>query len=262
MGPDSAATGSATLSVKKVFKSYGRIKALAGVSLELHCGEFIALLGQNGAGKSTLFQLLSGLFVADGGRILIGGHDISRNAVPALASLGIVFQQPTLDLELTVRANLRYHARLHGMDSGRTKAAIDEGMARLDLTDRADDRVRTLSGGNRRRVELARSLLHDPQILLMDEPTVGLDPASRRDILDHVLRLRGEKGIGILWATHLVEETAAADRIVVLHEGLVLRNDTPEGLVRETGAGSLEDAFLNLTGSGPDGAPAGPEGRG
>ena len=122
-------------------------------------------------------------------------------------------------------------------------------MARLELTERANDRVRTLSGGNRRRVELARSLLHDPQILLMDEPTVGLDPASRRDILDHVLSLRGEKGIGILWATHLVDETERADRVIVLHEGAVLREDTPEGLVRKTGADSLENAFLKLTGS-------------
>lgn len=249
MGPDSAPIGAAVLSVENVFKSYGRIKALAGVSMELHRGEFVALLGQNGAGKSTLFQLLSGLFVADGGRIVIGGHDIGRNAVPALAGLGIVFQQPTLDLELTVRANLRYHAQLHGLDPGRAKAAIAEGMARLELTERANDRVRTLSGGNRRRVELARSLLHDPQILLMDEPTVGLDPASRRDILDHVLGLRGEKGIGILWATHLVDETERADRVIVLHEGVVLREDTPEGLVRETGADSLENAFLKLTGS-------------
>lgn len=238
------------MSVDGVFKSYGRIKALAGVTLELHRGEFVVLLGQNGAGKSTLFQLLSGLFVADGGRVTIGGYDISRDAVPALASLGIVFQQTTLDLELTVRANLRYHAALHGMDPGRARAAIDEWMTRLDLTDRANDRVRTLSGGNRRRVELARSLLHDPKILLMDEPTVGLDPASRRAILDHVLRLRSEKGIGVLWATHLVDETERADRVIVLHQGVVLREDTPEGLVRETGAASLEDAFLSLTGPG------------
>ena len=237
----------AALTVSNVVKTYGRIKALDGVSLSLEIGEFVALLGPNGAGKSTLFQLLTGLFVPDSGTISIMHRDIRRNAVPALSHLGIVFQQPTLDPELSVSANLRFHARLHGMERALTKARIDSELARVDLTDRANDRVRTLSGGNRRRVELARALLHDPKLLLMDEPTVGLDPASRRDILHYVMRLRAERRVGVLWATHLVDEAQMAERVIVLHCGHIISNSTPKQLVKDSGADSLDDAFLRLT---------------
>jgi len=235
------------LKVEGVVKSYGRTKALDGVSIELRIGEFVALLGPNGAGKSTLFQLLTGLFVPDEGSISIMGHDVRHSPVPALAHLGIVFQQSTLDPELTVAANLWFHTRLQGMDRKRSAARIAEELARVDLTAHANDRVRTLSGGNRRRVELARALLHDPAILLMDEPTVGLDPASRRDILNNVMRLRQERRVGVLWSTHLVDEAQLADRVVVLHHGKVLRNTTPAGLLKETGTKSLSDAFLQMT---------------
>jgi ABC-2 type transport system ATP-binding protein len=235
------------LKVDGVVKSYGRIRALDGASIELRIGEFVALLGPNGAGKSTLFQLLTGLFVPDEGTISIMGHDVRRSPVPALAHLGIVFQQSTLDSELTVAANLWFHTRLQGMDRKRAAVRIEEELARVELSARAQDRVRTLSGGNRRRVELARALLHDPAILLMDEPTVGLDPASRRDILNNVLRLRQERRVGVLWSTHLVDEAQLADRIVVLHQGKVLRNTTPAGLVKETGTKTLSDAFLEMT---------------
>ena len=156
----------------------------------------MALLGPNGAGKSTLFQILSGLFVPDGGAVRIDGRDIRRDAVPALARLGIVFQQPTLDLDLTVRGNLRFHARLHGLSRRTTAERMTTELDRLDLADRINDAARTLSGGNRRRLELARALLHRPGILLMDEPTVGLDPASRRDLGLHVRGLCAEQGAG------------------------------------------------------------------
>ncbi|MSO70731.1 MAG: ATP-binding cassette domain-containing protein [Alphaproteobacteria bacterium] len=235
------------LKVEGVVKSYGRTRALDGASLDLRIGEFVVLLGPNGAGKSTLFQLLTGLFVPDEGSISIMGHDMRRAPVPALAHLGIVFQQSTLDPELTVSANLWFHTRLQGMDSKRAATRIAEELARVELTARANDRVRTLSGGNKRRVELARALLHDPSILLMDEPTVGLDAARRRDMLNNVLRLRQERRVGILWSTHLVDEAQLADRIVVLHHGKVLRNTTPTGLIKETGTKTLSDAFLKMT---------------
>jgi ABC-2 type transport system ATP-binding protein len=243
-----AETRVAILEVQAVSKSYPPHKALDGVSLSLHRGELLALLGPNGAGKTTLFQLLSGLFVADDGRIAVQGRDIRRDPVPALAGIGIVFQQPTLDLDLSVRANLRFHARLHGMNGARARSRIAEELARLGLSERAGEPVRHLSGGNRRRVELARALLHEPALLLMDEPTVGLDPASRRQLLGYVLELRARRGVGILWATHLVDEAEAADRVVILHRGKVLREGTPAGLVAETGAGTLAEAFLSLTG--------------
>ena len=205
------------------------------------------MLGPNGAGKSTLFQLLSGLFVADSGRIEVMGHDIARNAVPALAQLGIVFQQPTLDLELTVTANLLFHAGLHGISHAVARKKIERELARVGLSDRANDKTAALSGGNRRRVELVRALLHDPSVLLMDEATVGLDPASRSELLKLLLAMRTERKVTVLWATHLCDEVPDADRVVVLHRGKVRTDTTPSRLLAETGTPSIEAAFLALT---------------
>src|SRR6202034_3005907 len=183
------------LALDKVVKSYGTMRALDGVSLTASAGEFIALLGPNGAGKTTLFQLLSGLFVPDSGRIEIMGHDMRRNPVPALGLLGIVFQQPTLDLELSVTGNLLFHAGLHGIPRAIAKARIERELARLGLAERAHDKAAQLSGGNRPRVELARAMLHEPRVLLMDEPTVGLDPLSRSELLKLILSLRVERSV-------------------------------------------------------------------
>ena len=223
--------GAPALLLDNVVKTYGPIRAVDGVSLQAYSGEFIALLGPNGAGKSTLFQLLSGLFVPDSGRIAVMGHDMLRNPVPALARLGIVFQQPTLDLELTVTANLLFHAGLHGIPRAVAQARIADELARLGLADRAHDKAAQLSGGNRRRVELARALLHEPSVLLMDEATVGLDPASRSDLLKLLLTMRRERSVAVLWATHLCDEVPDADRVIVLHRGKVLTDTTPAQLV-------------------------------
>ncbi|MGI9304629.1 MAG: ATP-binding cassette domain-containing protein, partial [Gammaproteobacteria bacterium] len=218
------------------------------VSLGVDSGEFVALLGPNGAGKTTLFQLLSGLFVADRGSISVLQSDIRTHAVTVLARLGIVFQQPTLDLDLTVRANLRFHARLHGMRGAMRAVRISEELKRLDILEHADKQCRGLSGGNRRKVELARALLHGPQLLLMDEATVGLDPASRRSLLDYVHELRDTRGMAVLWATHLVDEAERADKVVVLHRGRLIAEGAPSALIAQTGEPSLADAFLKLTG--------------
>jgi ABC-2 type transport system ATP-binding protein len=236
------------LLLDNVVKTYGAIRALDGVSFRAHAGEFIALLGPNGAGKSTLFQLLSGLFTADSGRIEVMGHDMSRDPVPALAGLGIVFQQPTLDLELSVTANLLFHAGLHGMPRATALRRIEEELAQLGLKERAHDKTAQLSGGNRRRVELARALLHEPRLLLMDEPTVGLDPASRSDLLKQLLIMRRERQVAILWATHLCDEVPDADRVIVLHRGKVLADTTPSRLIASSGAATIEEAFLAMTG--------------
>jgi ABC-2 type transport system ATP-binding protein len=237
------------LLLDNVVKTYGPIRAVDGVSFKALAGEFIALLGPNGAGKSTLFQLLSGLFTADSGRIEVMGHDMSRDPVPALAGLGIVFQQPTLDLELSVTANLLFHAGLHGMPRATALRRIAQELAQVGLTERAHDKTAQLSGGNRRRVELARALLHEPRLLLMDEPTVGLDPASRADLLKQLLILRRERQVAILWATHLCDEVPDADRVIVLHRGKVLTDTTPASLIATSGAASIEDAFLAMTGA-------------
>jgi len=240
------------LLLDNVVKTYGPIRAVNGVSFVARPGEFIALLGPNGAGKSTLFQLLSGLFVPDSGRIEVMGHDMSRDAVPALARLGIVFQQPTLDLELTVTANLLFHAGLHGIPRAIAKARIAKELVRLGLADRAHDKTATLSGGNRRRVELARALLHEPRVLLMDEATVGLDPASRSDLLKLLLAMRRERAVAVLWATHLCDEVADADRVIVMHKGKVLTDTTPAALLTATGTTTVEQAFLSMTETEPE----------
>lgn len=195
--------GTVVLNIESVAKSYGEVRALDGVSFEVKAGEFCALLGPNGAGKTTLFQLLTGLFVADGGRIEVLGKDIRDFAVNVLSSIGVVFQQPTLDLDLTVRANLNFHARLHGLGRGKAQQRIETELQRLGLTDSAEKPCRALSGGNKRKVELARALIHQPSILLMDEATVGLDPASRRLLVDYVYELCRTRNLGVLWTTHL-----------------------------------------------------------
>jgi ABC-2 type transport system ATP-binding protein len=241
--------GVPALFLDNVVKTYGSIRAVDGVTLEARAGEFIALLGPNGAGKTTLFQLLSGLFVPDSGHIEIMGHDMRRDPVPALAKLGIVFQQPTLDLELTVTGNLLFHAGLHGIPRAVAKARIETELARLDLAERAHDKTMQLSGGNRRRIELARALLHEPRVLLMDEATVGLDPASRGDLLKLILTMRAERSVAVLWATHLCDEVSNADRVVVLHRGKVLADMAPAQLVARTGAATVEQAFLAMTGA-------------
>jgi ABC-2 type transport system ATP-binding protein len=235
------------LLLEQVVKTYGPVRALDGVSLVAEPGEFIALLGPNGAGKTTLFQLLSGLFVPDSGRIVVMGHDMSRDPVPALAQLGIVFQQPTLDLELSVNANLLFHAGLHGIPRAVARERIARELARLGLAERANDKTTQLSGGNRRRVELARALLHEPRLLLMDEATVGLDPASRSDLIRLMLSMRAERNVAVLWATHLCDEVADADRVVVLHRGKVLADTTPAELIAAAEVATVEEAFLAMT---------------
>lgn len=228
-------------------KSYGARKALDAVDITIQPGEFVVLLGPNGAGKTTLFQLLTGLFTPDAGEIYIGGIDIRNNPVPALAGIGVVFQQPTLDLDLSVTDNLRFHASLHGLNRTEARLRIDEELGKLKLTDRFNDRARTLSGGQRRRIELARALLHRPQFLIMDEPTVGLDPSSRRDLLSYVLQLKRERQMAILWASHLVDEAEQADRVIILHKGQILTAGEPEKLVQQTGSNNLHDAFVSIT---------------
>ena len=240
------------LAVEGLARSYGAVKALDGVDLTIRPGEFVVLLGLNGAGKTTLLQLLTGLFSADRGRISIFGSELRTNPIGALARLGVIFQQPTLDLELTVRANLLYHTDLHGISRRVARARIDTELERLGLLEVKGKPARTLSGGNRRRVELARAMLHNPSLLLMDEATVGLDPASRRALLERIVALKSETGIGVLWTTHLIDEAEQADRVVVLHRGAVLFDGAPGELIAREHAGDLGDAFLAITGSGAD----------
>lgn len=232
-----------SLSVESLSFAYGARPALDGLAFDLAPGSFTALLGPNGAGKSTLFSLLTRLFTAPRGRIAIAGHDLAATPLKALAALGCVFQQPTLDLDLTVRRNLLYYAALHGLTGPAARSRADEALATLALTDRADTPARSLSGGQRRRVELARALIHQPVVLLLDEPTVGLDAASRRAITDHAHALAA-RGTTVLWATHLTDEIAPDDRCLILHQGR-LKADAPAATIAD--GSTLTDRFLALT---------------
>lgn len=236
----------AALSLSHVSYHYGAKTALDDVSFTLEQGRFCALLGPNGAGKSTLFSLLTRLFVTAEGRIEVAGHDMARAPRAALAKIGVVFQQPTLDLDMTVMRNMRYFAALHGLAGRDAQARIDRALDRLGMRERADEKVRALNGGHRRRMEIARALVHDPQVLLLDEPTVGLDTQSREAITAHVHDL-ADDGLSVFWATHLVDEIRDSDTVVVLHQGRALVQDTACAIA---GTGSLLDAFIAMTAEG------------
>jgi ABC-2 type transport system ATP-binding protein len=211
-------------------------------------GDFTVLLGPNGAGKSTLFALATRLFDARGGSIRIFGQELARRPDLALARLGVVFQQQTLDPDLSVRENLLYGAALHGLPRAEARRRAARELERIGMAERAGEAVRSLSGGQRRRVEIARALLTTPALLLLDEPTVGLDAASRSFLLDHVRRLCREEGLAVLWATHLIDEVAEDARVVVLHAGQVrAAGGVPEILAAAGDAPSLREAFARLT---------------
>lgn len=235
------------LQVQHLTKRYGERAALNGLSLSIPAGQFVALLGPNGAGKSTLFQVLTGLFVADEGEVSVAGESLRHTAVKALKHIGVVFQQMSLDLDLSVRRNLQFHADLHGLPRATAKERITQGCDALGTTADLDRTVRELSGGNRRKVELVRALLHRPAVLLMDEPTVGLDPKSRRDLMAAVRADVSARQTSVLWATHLVEEAEAADRVVVLHKGRLLADGTPANVPEQLGGTGLEEAFIRAT---------------
>jgi ABC-2 type transport system ATP-binding protein len=232
------------LNAENLHKSYAQTHALQGVSLQLRAGEMVALLGPNGAGKSTLLQLLTGLFSPDQGRIEVLGHDLRLNASRALAGLGVVFQQSALDLDLSVRANLLFHTDLHGLPRAVARTRIDEGLALMGLTEQVDAVTRGLSGGTRRKVELVRALLHQPRVLLMDEATVGLDPASRQQLLTTVRQLTAQRQVGVLWATHLIEEIKVADRLLLLHRGQVRFDGSIDAFMAQAEGDDLHEEVL------------------
>jgi ABC-2 type transport system ATP-binding protein len=237
------------LSIRGVSHRFGRREVLADVSLEVPEARFVGLLGPNGAGKTTLFSIATRLYSHRVGTVAIFGHDLGRAPSQALRHLGVVFQARTLDPDLTVRQNLAYHAALHGLSGKAVRRRIEELLSQARLLDRIDDKVRTLSGGQARRAEIARSLLHRPRLLLLDEPTVGLDLASRAAIVEAVRALVREEGLAVLWATHILDEIAPDDFVYVLNEGHIAA-EAPAGALAATPGETLATAFRQLTEAG------------
>lgn len=232
------------LAVTGVSHAFGARRALNDVSLSVPAGSFTALLGVNGAGKSTLVNLITRLYDNVSGSIEVCGHDVRRDARHALARLGVVFQSRALDATLTVAQNFAYAGALYGMRSSQVRERGAVLLDRIGLADRLHDKVRALSGGQARRVEIARALLHAPDLLLCDEATVGLDVKSRTNIVAEVHALAADQGVGVLWATHLIDEIEPDDKAVILHEGRVLATGTASEIA---GDQSLSDRFLSLT---------------
>ena len=238
---------SVALAVEGVSYAYGTRQALADVTFSIAPATFAVLLGLNGAGKTTLFSLITRLYATRYGQIRILGHDVARTPGEALRLIGVVFQSRTLDLDLSVMQNLIYHAALHGIGRPEARKRAGELLHQIDLTDRARDKVRNLSGGQMRRVEIARALLHRPRLLVLDEPTVGLDVQSRAAILDQMRRLVTHDGVCVLWATHLIDEVSAGDDVIVLHHGRVLTRGPVARVCEDAGASDIREAFARLT---------------
>ncbi len=228
------------------FRFPGKL-ALDNVSLHVRTGAFSVLLGANGAGKTTLYSLVTRLYNTNEGDIKILGLDLYRHSSRALKQVGVVFQRPTLDLDLTVSQNLKYHASLHGLGGADADQRIQSSLQRHQLSEFFAKKINQLSGGQRRRVELARALLHQPKLLLLDEATVGLDIQSRKDFISHVRTLCNEEGVGVLWSTHLVDEVQNSDRLIVLDNGKVLKAGVVGEVLAELGVDNVGDAFSALT---------------
>ncbi len=233
--------------VQNLTHRYGDRVALSKVSFEVKKGEVFGLLGPNGGGKSTLFRILSTMMVPTEGTVSLAGHDVVRDPAAVRRQVGVVFQTQSLDKALTVEENLRAQGHLHGLSGALLTDRMRVAMEKLGLADRRKDVVETLSGGLRRRVEIAKALLHKPQVLLMDEASTGLDPAARRDLSRHVENLRTEEGVTILLTSHILEEAERCDRLVLLHQGNIVAQGSPQQLRSSIGG----DVVVLDTGDSP-----------
>lgn len=237
----------AALTVAGLSHRIGGREILSEIEIAVPAGRFTVLLGQNGAGKTTLFSLVTRLYGAQSGAIRVFGRDLGAEPGRALALMGVVFQQRALDPDLSARQNLRYHAALHGMPGSVARSRIAAELERVGLAQEADRKIRSFSGGEMRRIEIARALLHEPRLLLCDEATVGLDIRSRAAILADVRGLVRDRGLTVLWATHLIDEVEAGDPTIILHRGRILRQGPAAAIISDLGAGGLQDAFRQLT---------------
>jgi len=223
------------ISVKDVVHRYGDRAALNGVSFDVRSAELFGLLGPNGSGKTTLFRILSTLMIPVGGHATIMGFDVARDPNDLRRQIGVVFQAQSIDVKLTAAENLWHQGHLYGLRGASLNARITEMLGRVGLADRAKEKAETFSGGMQRRLELAKGLLHHPSVLLLDEPTTGLDPGARRDLWQYLAILRDEERVTVIVTTHLMEEAERCDRLAILNEGKVVALGTPDDLKHEIG---------------------------
>jgi ABC-2 type transport system ATP-binding protein len=232
-------TSPTAIKISELAYRYGDHEAVRGLSLEVREGEVLALLGPNGSGKTTLFRVLSTLIPLQTGEVQVLGCDLRQQPERIRALLGVVFQAPSVDKQLTVRENVFCHGRLYGLSGSVLRARADEMLTRFGLRDRERDLVKTLSGGLRRRVELAMGMLHQPRILLLDEPSTGLDPGARSDVWQYLQQVRNEQGVTVVLTTHLLEEAERADRIAIMHAGRLAALGTPAELQAAIGGDTI-----------------------
>ncbi len=238
------------IEVQGLVKKFGDVEAVKDISFFVHPGERFAFLGPNGAGKSTTIKMLTTLLSPTHGTITIDGHDPVRDAAAARRSFGIVFQDPSLDDDLTARENLDLHGRLYGVPAAQRRERTEELLAFVELSDRTDSYVREFSGGMKRRLEIARGLLHHPRIIFLDEPTLGLDPQTRNHMWQYLERLNKDEGITVFFTTHYMDEAdRVAERIAIIDHGRIVAMGSGEELKAQTQTDNLEAAFLKLTGS-------------
>lgn len=242
---------SAAIKATNVVKTFGEIKAVDNISFEVKPGEIFAFLGPNGAGKSTTIKMLTTMLRPTSGQLLLNGHDVARDQNNARKAFGIVFQDPSLEEELTAYENMLFHAVLYGVTKKEQKKRIEDLVKLVDLWERRDSLVRTFSGGMRRRLEIARGLLHHPKILFLDEPTLGLDTQTRNVLWDYVKKLSKNEGMTIFFTTHYLDEAEqVAERIAIIDHGKIVAEGTTKQLTAQTKTKSLEKAYLKLTGEG------------
>lgn len=240
-----------TIKATNVVKTFGDIKAVDNISFEVQAGEIFAFLGPNGAGKSTTIKMLTTMLRPSSGKLYLNGHDVAKNRDSARKSFGIVFQDPALEEELTAYENMLFHAVLYGVPKAEQEERIKDLMRLVDLWERRDSLVRTYSGGMRRRLEIARGLLHHPKILFLDEPTLGLDTQTRNVLWDYVKKLSKNEGMTIFFTTHYLDEAEqVAQRIAIIDHGKIVAEGTTKQLTAKTRTKSLEEAYLKLTGEG------------